>query len=83
MSARWIEFMSLGTSPSGKTERWGVLAKQGGAVLGEVRWFGRWRRYAFFPFGDTVFERDCLRDIATFLDEQTVQQRARPAGGSR
>jgi|SRR5690242_6889705 len=54
-----------------KTSRWSVMAKATRAHLGEIRWFGRWRCYSFFPAADTVFERACLRDIATFCEEQT------------
>jgi hypothetical protein len=33
-------------------------------LLGFIKWFGRWRCYAFFPSPDCVFEQQCLRDIA-------------------
>ena len=39
-----------------------------GAPLGLVKWFGRWRKYSFFPCADTVFEQDCLRDIAEIIE---------------
>lgn len=73
--SKWIEFVSMGDSPSGKTERFAVLPKAKGVALGEVRWFGRWRCYGFFPAGDTVFERQCLRDIADFCEAQTLAHR--------
>ena len=76
MSAKWLDFMSLGRSPSGKTERWSVHAKQGGAALGEVKWYSGWRRYCFFPFDGSLYEQDCLRDIATFCEMRTMEQRA-------
>lgn len=70
----FIEFHDGGRSPSGKTAVYFVNAKQGGQ-LGMVKWFGRWRCYAFFPLGDTVFERVCLRDIAAFCEQETVAHR--------
>lgn len=41
------------------------------------RWYGAWRRYAFFPNAGVrpVFESTCLRDIARFLEEQTAARR--------
>lgn len=76
--AKWIEFTQTATSPSGKTKVWSVHAKDGGPPLGSVRWHGAWRRYSFFPEPGTLFEKDCLRDIANFLETQTEAQR-RPA----
>lgn len=42
-----------------------------------VKWYGGWRKYAFFPYADTLFEQDCLRDIAKMLDEVTEEWRKR------
>lgn len=52
-----------------------VVAKDGGDPLGEVKWFGRWRKYAFFPERDCVFEQDCLRVIAEFCERHTRELR--------
>jgi len=71
---KWIRFDSTGASDSGKTETWRVSTLDG-TPLGRVAWFGRWRRYAFFPFDATVFEPQCLRDLAAFCEERTMAHR--------
>jgi len=58
-----------------KTECWLVSAR--GIAVGQVRWFSRWRQYAFFPITDTVFEEDCLREIANFVERETREYRAK------
>ena len=64
------------TSYDGKTGRYDVMAKRyPGMCLGEIRWFGRWRQYTFFPYPDSVFNNECLRDIAEFLDELMAARR--------
>lgn len=69
--AKWIDFHEcVPRTPAAKTKRWAVSAKEG-AGLGTVQWFGRWRQYTFFPAPATAFEPVCLRDIATFCEEQT------------
>jgi hypothetical protein len=72
--------------PKEKTKTWLVENKYGEGVLGRVQWFGRWRKYAFFPFPDTVFEQVCMREIAAFIEGETVKHNAvvrerRAAGG--
>ena len=49
-------------SKSGKTQEWDVASKYGGN-LGRIAWFGRWRKYAFFPWPETVFEEVCMREL--------------------
>jgi hypothetical protein len=74
MEARsFITFEPLRPNPN--TKVWGVVAKDGGATLGKVKWFGRWRKYAFFAEADTVFEQVCLRDIANFCETETKRHR--------
>ncbi len=66
----FIRFVSSGVRPGQKTERWDVEATDGG-VLGEIKWFSRWRRYCFFPQPETVFEQVCMREIGEFIEERT------------
>lgn len=60
----------------GKTRRWFVVAKEREEILGQIRWYGAWRGYSFFPVPETVFEKKCLAVIAGFLAERTAERRA-------
>jgi hypothetical protein len=63
----WVMF-SLAPNQNPKTQVWDVKTKDESIPLGQIKWFGRWRKYAFFPFEDTVYENICLRDIAEFIE---------------
>ena len=71
---KWIEFLER--SASGVTKRWEIIAKQSGAMLGRVLWSNGWRRYVLVPNPNTEWEQDCLRDVATFLEERTIERKA-------
>lgn len=73
----FIKFEYDGDSETGKTGIWRVVPVDdaGAVVLGYVRWFGRWRRYSFFPHAGTVYESVCLRDLAAFCDQETNKHR--------
>lgn len=73
---KWISFQE-DTPPAWKTKYWRVVATKGNTFLGGIKWWGGWRRYCFFPEQATIFEQDCLRDIANFCDEQTRAHRAK------
>ncbi len=62
----FIEFLEFAAKP--KTKVWQcVSTKKHRAVLGGVQWYGPWRQYCFFPSNDTIFNEQCLDDIAEFL----------------
>jgi hypothetical protein len=73
----WITIDEYGTSASGKTKRWVVRSTEGAREeLGTISWYPFWRKYAFFPQPLTTYEESCLRDIATFCEDETKKQKA-------
>ena len=72
--AKWLRFIE---QPQGrrKTRIWHVVTLDGSADLGEIRWHAPWRKYAFFPDARTIFEPDCLDDLASFCRGQTNNRR--------
>ena len=81
--SKWIEFSEPMPSESGKTSIWSVYSsgykddpdEEKDFWLGDVKWRGSWRKYIFSPSSDTVFEADCLRDIAQFCEDSTKAHR--------
>ena len=61
-------------------------SNHGGAVLGRVEWFAKWREHEFIPEPDTAYTVECLRDLADFVGKMnaarkpnnTPQRMARP-----
>ena len=72
---RWLTIQEAHFT--GKTYIWHVFATEGGERLGQIKWFGRWRKYCFFALDHTVFEQDCLRDLADFIEARTKEHRKR------
>ena len=50
-----------------KTWVYSIISNHGGARLGVVKWFPRWRGYAFEPEWPTVFSDGCLYTIFQFI----------------
>jgi len=59
--SKYLEFKLLERKP--KTSVIDVISKLHGYRLGIIKWFGRWRQYAFFPEDGTIFNVECLNDI--------------------
>lgn len=71
--AKWIEFVEESFSNK-KTKTFNVRNKNNGSYLGQVKWYGAFRQYSFFPEPDCVFEKTCLKDISDFMI-QLMQER--------
>lgn len=74
-SPKWIRFVLDVPIPARKTKVWIVATVEQGERLGTIRWHGPWRCYSFYPEPCTVFERQCLRDIADFCEGATYEHR--------
>lgn len=72
MRRKWIDIVPGAQLPGRKTKRWMVIAKHGRETLGFIEWYSPWRQYCFFPKTGTLYERQCLRDIADFCDTETT-----------
>lgn len=59
------------------TDVWRVLSANSGDhyQLGEVRWHAAWRQYTFRPHAETIWNPDCLREIADFCEEHTREHK--------
>jgi hypothetical protein len=69
---KWIKFALV--EKKAKTNVWNIETDEG-IVLGQIKWFGRWRTYALYPSPDTVFEDDCLLDMANFIKKQMDERK--------
>ena len=35
--------------------------------IGEIKWFGKWRQYCFYPNGNTIWNVNCLNDVNSVI----------------
>lgn len=78
--SKYLEFIHVEDKP--KTKVWEVRRKadevyNDGLSLGYIKYFGRWRQYAFEPHGGTFWNHECLNDIIKFLNQEN-ELRKRP-----
>ena len=71
--SKWIKFIEVDEKP--KTKVWSVQTIESELEIGIIKWRPSWRKYCFFPDNETVFEEDCLRDIADFIIEKTKEHK--------
>lgn len=61
---KWIHIRPNATT--NKTGLWRIYADSG-EIIGEIKWYGPFRKYSFFPYPQTVYEQDCLKEITNFI----------------
>ena len=71
--SKYLEFDRIGWT--GKTDVWNVLSKSQESILGQIKWFGRWRQYCFYPSPNTIFNPECMNDISNFIKELMAGRR--------
>lgn len=63
--SKYMEFDKVGDT--GKTEIWNILSKSSGFILGQIKWYGPWRQYCFYPSPYCVFNNTCMSDVQKFI----------------
>jgi membrane glycosyltransferase len=71
---KWIRVEPI-DSPSPKTLRWQVVNTRTGNVCGQIRWWGAWWKYCFFPQDNHLFDADCMRLIADFMEQNRAARK--------
>jgi hypothetical protein len=61
--------------PKPKTLTWYVVNRYDDICLANIEWYAPWRKYAWFPKPNTVYEWVCLREIAQFCEDMTASHR--------
>jgi len=65
--SEYLEFKQV--SYEGKTKRFEVISVKHRYSLGRISWLGSWRQYVFSPAFETIWNRECLKDIQDFLQQ--------------
>lgn len=75
----YIRFEKIVATPPRKTNIFQVISNHSGDLLGEIKWFGRWRQFCFFPEPGTVWNTGCMASVQAFIAEQ-MDNRTRSIG---
>lgn len=67
ISSLYMEFDKVGDT--GKTEIWNILSESSGFILGQIKWYGPWRQYCFFPSPHSIFNPTGMDDIKKMIAE--------------
>lgn len=81
--SKWLSFIEYnpfridGKLNRKKTTSYWIRNKDNGCMLGEIKWYGPFRKYSFFPESEIVFEKTCLEDIARFLSDVEIDRKSK------
>lgn len=71
---KYIEVREAGASKTGLTKIWAVINRRTEQTCGEIRWWGGFRQYTFFPTDGFLFDTSCLRLIADRLEAVNAER---------
>lgn len=62
IDSEYLEFQRI-ELPNRKTPIVVIWSKSSNALLGEIKWYGPWRQFCFYPEEATIFNIGCMDDI--------------------
>jgi len=65
--SKYLEFLLLEKKPKTKVIEVASKLHLYNNRLGIIKWYSRWRQYAFFPETGTIFNTECLNDIQSYI----------------
>lgn len=45
--------------------------------IGEVKWFPAWRKFCLYPYKDTVWDSNCLKDAVDFIEDANKKYKSK------
>ncbi len=81
MSTSYLNFVLV--HDTDKTKIFSVNSARHEIRLGVIFWYAPWRQYTIEPEPDTVWNKDCLREVAGFLEQLMVERREATKAGVR
>ena len=58
-----------------KTKIIAIINKHHKEIIGEIRWFSRWRQYCFYPYMNTIWNFNCLNDVNSVITELMTERK--------
>lgn len=63
----YLTFELLRQPKNKKTKDIAIINLRSKEIIGEIKWFSKWRQYCFFPYHDTIWNTTCLEDIQAVI----------------
>lgn len=78
---KYLEFAKQPKRRTQKTWIVDVTSRSGGMLLGQIKWYGAWRQFAFYPNPErvTIFNVECMNDICEVIQELMAERGQRTA----
>ena len=54
-----------------------------GYYLGDIKWYGAWRKFCFYPVSDTIWDDKCLSELLNFLEQYNKEWRNKNVKNSK
>lgn len=73
--SKWLSFNIQPRQDGKKTDIYQVSNRLTGVIVGEIKWYGGFRKYVFAPTNDFIFDASCMTDIGQFLEALMLERK--------
>lgn len=71
----YLKFTKLPQKDGKKTSVWKITNLDMAFILGYIKWHGPWRKYCFFPEGQTIWDNKCMQEVQDFVVEEMSKRK--------
>lgn len=72
---KWLEFIKDEKPKNRKTDIYQINNISTKVNVGNIRWYGGFRKYIFAPNADFIYDAGCLTDISDFLNVLMLERK--------
>lgn len=72
---KYLTFIDA-TPANRKTAVVWVQSVSHGNILGEIKWYGAWRQYTFWPRANTIWNTQCLAEVNERIEALMAARRS-------
>jgi hypothetical protein len=65
-----------------KTPIYEIYSKLSNTLIGEIKWYGAWRQFCFFPVENTVWDTKCLTSLTNYIQAINCKYKHSKENGS-
>lgn len=55
------------------TKKYSVHNNRNGELIGHIRFYPLWRKFAFYPEPSTFYDAGCLKEISAFISDLQME----------
>ena len=68
--------------PNRKTPIYNII-NNNNLKIGQIKWYGPWRKFCFYPYPDTIWDSNCLQQLLDCMNTLNKEYKLKEKNGDK